>query len=222
MTVSPDRGMPVALAIDKLFGIKLSKHEGLRNKVNSLMRNGLVIYNDQVNVQRKSRGVPLDQLTTLHNAVILQSLLSDPKKVKQVFEDQVYRHDMSELFGALLLERRSIVGLSLLNTEVSGFLAVLSGSECLREVMLANPFETLPQVVLDGPMDLMQTILAQNSSLSNGDAMMAHYLEGNLEAAWQDAQTICTDDSRLLQYRGLIEREYTNAKEFDDLLDFLQ
>jgi len=186
------------------------------------MRNGLVIYNDQLNVQRKSRGVPRDQLTTLHNAVILQSLLSDPKKVKQVFEDKFFRHDMSELFSALLLERCSIVGLSLLNKEVTSFLAALSGSKSLREVMLANPFETLPQVVLDGPMDLMQTILAQNSSLSNGDAMMAHYLEGNIEAAWRHAQTICTDDSRLLQYRDLIEREYTNAKEFDDLLDFLQ
>jgi len=214
--------MSVALAIKNLFGIELKRHEGLRNKVNSLMRNGLIIYRDDPNVQRSSRGVPRDQLPTLHNAVILQSLLPDPKKVKKVFEDQAFRHDMAKLFGTLLLERRSLVDISLLKPEVTRLLEMLSGSESLRKVKLANPFETLPQLVLDGPVDLMQAILAQSTSLSSGDAMMAYYLNGDLEAAWESAQAIKTDDSRLLQYRDLIEREYTEAKEFDDLLDFLQ
>ncbi len=222
MSSSPDDGIPVALAIEKLFEIKLSRYQGLRNKVNSLMRNGLITYRDEPNVQRKSRGVPRDQLTTLYNAVILQSLLPDPKKVKLVFEDQAFRHDMAKLFSALLLERRSIVDLSLLKPEVVLFLEVLSGSENLREIKLANPFETLPQLVLDAPPDLMQAVLAQNTSLSNGDVMMVHYLGGDLEAAWQAARTVNTDDSRLLQYRDLIGREYRDAKEFDDLLDFLQ
>lgn len=222
VAASSDKGMAVALAIEKLFAIKLSKHAGLKNKVNSLMRNGLIVYNDQLVVERKSRMVPRDQLTTLHNAVIIQSLLPDPKKVKKVFEDQAFRHDMAELFAALLLGRRSIVDISLLKPEVVRFLEILSSAESLREVKLANPFETLPQLVLDGPLDLIQAILAQNTSLSSGDAMMAHYLDGNLEAAWESAQKMNSDDPRLQQYRDLIAREYRAAKEFDDLLDFLQ
>ncbi|QKX17313.1 hypothetical protein [Microbulbifer sp. YPW1] len=212
----------MALAIEQLFGIKLSKREGLRNKVGSFMRNGLIVYNDQLIVERNSRAIPRDQLTTLHNAVIIQALLPDPKKVKKVFEDQAFRQNMAKLFSALLLGRRSIVDISLLKPEVARFLGVLSGTTNLREERLANPFETLPQLVLDGPLDLLQAILAQNSSLSSGDAMMVHYLEGNLEAAWDSAQQMSTTDPRLLQYRDLIEREYRAAKEFDDLLDFLQ
>ncbi|GAA5525296.1 hypothetical protein Maes01_01862 [Microbulbifer aestuariivivens] len=218
---SLDKGMSVAQAIEKLFGIKLTKHEGLRNKVNSLMRNRVIVYNAQLIVERKSRGVPRDQLTTLHNAVIIQALLSDPKKVKRVFEEPNFRQEMVKLFSALLLERRSIVDISLLKPEVLKFLEVLSGTACLREVKLANPFETLPQLVL-GPMDLLQAILAQTASLSNGDAMMAHYLNGNLEAAWESAQKMNSNDPRLQQYRDLVAREYRAAKEFDDLLDFLQ
>jgi len=214
--------MSVALAIEQLFGIKLSRHEGLKNKVNSLMRNGLIVYSDQLIVQRKSREVPRNQMTTLHNAVIIQSLLPDPKKVKRVFEDQTFRHDMARLFGALLLERRSIVDISLLKPEVTRFLEILSSDKGLRVVRLVNPFETLPQLVLDGPLDLIQAMLAQNSSLSNGDAMMAYYLKGELGEAWEAARGMKTDDSRLLQYRDLIEREYADAKEFDDLLDFLE
>ena len=222
VTASSNQGMSLALAIEQLFGIKLSKHEGLRNKVGSFMRNGLIVYNDQLIVERNSRAIPRDQLTTLHNAVIIQALLPDPKKVKKVFEDQAFRQDMAQLFGALLLERRSIVDISLLKPEVLRFLEVLSRTANLREVKLANPFQTLPQVVLDGPLDLLQAILAQNTSLSSGDAMMAYYLEGNLEAAWNSAQKMSTTDPRLLQYRDLIEREYRAAREFDDLLDFLQ
>jgi len=214
--------MSVALAIEKLFGIKLSKHEGLKNKVNSLMRNGLIVYNDQMIVERKSRLVPRDQLITLHNAVIIQSLLPDPKKVKRVFEDSAFRQEMAALFGTLLLERRSIVDLSLLKPEVTLFLDVLTGAENLREVWLANPFEALPQVALDGPVDLLQAVLAQSSSLSTGDAMMAHYLSGDLQQAYQAAQAITISDPRLQLYRQLVEREYREAREFDDLLDFLE
>ena len=219
---NPDKGLTLAEAINNLFQIKLSKHQGLRHKVNSLMRNDLIVYDDQLVTHRRSRVVPRDQLPTLHNAVIIQALLPDPRKVKQVFEEPSFRQDMARLFSALLLERRSIVGISLLNPEVLKFLEVLSSTANLREVKLANPFETLPQLVLDGPLDLIQAILAQNTSLSSGDAMMAHYLEGNLQAAWDSAQKMNTADPRLHQYRDLIEREYRAAKEFDDFLDFLQ
>ncbi|WP_444891998.1 hypothetical protein ACJJIE_13295 [Microbulbifer sp. TRSA001] len=222
MPVKANEGITIAAAIKKLFSIKLSEHEGLRNKISSLNRNGLFDCEGQLIVQRQSKRVLPDQITTLYNAVILMSLLPDPKKVKRVFEDKAFRHDITPVFGALLLERRSIIDIALLKPEVSKFLEVLSGTENLREIKLANPFETLPLLALDGPLDLIQAILAQNTSLSNGDAMMAHYLEGDIEAAWRSAQKISTKDPRLLQYAHLIERTYREAQEFDDLLDFLQ
>jgi hypothetical protein len=52
--------------------------------------------------------------------------------------------------------------------------------------------------------------------------MMAHYFNGDLELARQAAQSVTVEDNKLDQFKRLIEREYAEAKEFDDLLDILK
>ncbi|CAN7373588.1 hypothetical protein LJR071_002171 [Pseudomonas sp. LjRoot71] len=51
---------------------------------------------------------------------------------------------------------------------------------------------------------------------------MTHYLNGELERAYLAANEVVTDSPLLLKYRDLIISEYQDAKEFDDLLDFLR
>ncbi len=217
-----DRGITAGQAIDMLFGIKLSKHRGLKDKVSSLMRNGLVDYKAQLVVDRSSNRVYHDQYTTLHNAVLIQALLTDPKKVKQVFDDDKYRHEIAGVFNGLLLERRSIVGISLIKPEVLRFLDALSSDCNLREEKLANPFETLPQIIFGTSVDLLQTVLAQNVSQESGDAMMAHYLNGDLQEAVDASAKISSSNPYLQQLTNHIQREYRNACEFENLLDFLE
>jgi len=52
--------------------------------------------------------------------------------------------------------------------------------------------------------------------------MMAHYFNGELKQAYDKASEVVTDNALLLKYRDLIITEYQDAKEFDELLDFLR
>jgi hypothetical protein len=65
-------------------------------------------------------------------------------------------------------------------------------------------------------------LATQTAALSVGDSMMAHYLNGDLELAYRQACDVQTDNALLMKYRDLIINEYQEAKEFDDLLDFLR
>ena len=216
-----DPGITGGRAIEMLFGIRLSKHRVLKDKVNSLLRNGLVGSNTKFG-GRNSYLVYRNQYTTLHNAILLDALLPDTKRVKQVFDDKEYRYEVAGVLNALLLERRSIVGISLIKPEVLRFLDVLSSNSSLREEKLANPFETLPQLIFGSSIDLLQTVLAQNVSQESGDAMMAHYLNGDLQATFDASSTICSSNPYLQQLINHIQREYRSAGEFEDLLDFLE
>ena len=94
----------------------------------------------------------------------------------------------------------------------------------LSKEKLANPFSDVwPQMGL-GPHqgNLLKTLASQTAALSVGDSMMAHYLNGELEQAYEKANGVVTNNALLLKYRDLILSEYQDAKEFDDLLDFLR
>ena len=93
----------------------------------------------------------------------------------------------------------------------------------LRTESLPSPFvdNVLPQMGL-GPAagsSLLKTLAAQTACLSPGDGMMAWYLEGNLEKAYEAALKIETDNPVLDGYKRRVLTEYRNAKEFNDLLD---
>jgi hypothetical protein len=106
--------------------------------------------------------------------------------------------------------------------QVDQFLSQLTSDCDLRTQRLPNPFECLPQLVLAKGTSMMPALLAQSSSLTTGDAMMVHYLNDEIEQAWKASQSISSDDTKLMRFKHLIEKEYREAVEFDDLLDLLQ
>ena len=105
-------------------------------------------------------------------------------------------------------------------------LPLLPGVWTASEVMQANAagysFLKLFPAVAVGGVNLLKALAAQTAALSLGDSMMAHYLSGDLRQAYLLACEVQTQCELLLQYRGLIIREYEEAKDFDDLLDSLR
>lgn len=218
--------MPLAEAVDRVFGINLSKHQRLRASLNSLLRNKTIENTiTPSGPERNRRLVHRDQLDKLHNVVILQGLFTETQVITKMFHDSdkyETRKKMAEVAQAILVGRQSIVGISLLPVEVKGFLEMLASDADLATNRLPNPFQELPQLVLDKGTSVIQQMLAQSSVQSLGDSMMAHYLNGDLEAAWQAAQQLDVEDPILNKYKALIDQEYQEASEFDDLLDKLK
>lgn len=226
---SSRKKLSLADAIDNIFGIQLSKHHQIKHALNSLVRNEVIEHEqDAPSGGHGSRGriwVYRDQLDLIHNAVILQGLFSDTKIITKIIKDSgscAFRCKMAEFAQVILVGRQSIVGISLLAVEVKTFLRILGSDTELTIKRLPNPFEILPQLVLAQGTSAIESLLAQGATQMSGDTMMIHYLNEDLEAAWGAAQQMDVDDPILQKYKALIEREYTEAQEFDDLLDALR
>lgn len=165
---------------------------------------------------------PADE-ALIWNAIVLQGLFGVPKiavlLIRECSERQAYVDWARQLF----LERQSVAGLGLLRQELIILLDQLPVADLHRE-RLPNPFaDAWPQMGL-GPHkgNLLKTLASQTAALSLGDGMMAHYFNGDLKQAYDKACGVATDNALLLKYRDLIITEYQEAKEFDDLLDFLR
>ena len=165
---------------------------------------------------------PADK-TLQWNAVLLQGMFGEPKVVVAILTDPAKRNEYTEWARTLFLDRQSVVGLGLLRQELFEFLDRLPQAD-LKAEKLPNPFaEALPQMGI-GPHkgNLLKTLATQTAALSIGDSMMTHYLNGSLEQAYEAACAVVTDNPLLLKYRDLIQVEFQEAKDFDDLLDLLR
>ena len=220
------RRLTIPEAIDLLFGIKLSKNKKIKDCLDNFTRQqsgfipvhrDTVVHNDKLTISK-------DQLTTLHNAVVLQGLFSETRTVRRLLTESkpAFRRQMAELAEVILLGRNTLLGISLLPTETLEFIEVLGSDTDLTRVRLKSPFETLPQIVLESGTNTIQTFLAQTAALSASDSMMAHYLTGDIEKAWLAAERVSSDNETVNKYKALINREYKAASEFDKLLDFLE
>jgi hypothetical protein len=164
-----------------------------------------------------------DDEVLVWNAIVLQGLFGAPKIAGMLIRDRSERQAYVDWAKQLFLERHSVAGLGLYRHELSLLLDSLVDSD-LTQTKLPNPFvDAWPQMGL-GPHQgsLLKTLAAQTAVLSVGDSMMTHYLNGELERAYLAANEVVTDSPLLLKYRDLIISEYQDAKEFDDLLDFLR
>lgn len=162
-------------------------------------------------------------ITLLWNAILLQGVFGEPKVVVELLRPNAKRQPLVDWARHLFLERQSLAGLGLLRQELLVFLERLPLAK-LDEEALPNPFaDTLPQMGLGHLQgNLLKALAAQTAALSLGDSMMAHYLSGDLQQAYEKACEVRTQNELLLQYRELIIREYEEAKDFDDLLDLLR
>ncbi|MCW8158568.1 hypothetical protein D7243_20555 [Stutzerimonas stutzeri] len=225
----------------------LSRHGSLRNSLNTLanalcpsekdVQSGgrrtrrdkarlISLHWRQCNYHEDSRStVHIDprDTTLLWNAILLQGVYGEPKAVIAMLTEEDKRLEYAEWASALFLDRQSVAGLGLLREELFAFLKRLPLAD-LRSERLPNPFaDVLPQMGL-GPQgsNLLKILATQTAALSLGDGMMKHYLNGNLEHAYEAACALVTENPLLLKYRHRIQIEYQAASEFDTLLDSLR
>lgn len=164
-----------------------------------------------------------DDEVLVWNAIVLQGLFGAPKIAGVLIRDRSERQAYVDWAKQLFLDRHSVAGLGLYRQELSLLLDCLVEID-LTQTKLPNPFvDAWPQMGL-GPHQgsLLKTLAAQTAVLSVGDSMMTHYLNGELERAYLAANEVVTNSTLLLKYRDLIISEYQDAKDFDDLLDFLR
>lgn len=215
-------------AIKLHFGIPLAKHEAMRSDVGYLLKAmakaGVIKLNEGLLTHKKSWSIPASEMLAVRNAVLLQGIFPEPKVVIKLFNSVAERRSHAQWARELLLERQSVAGLALVHNDLIDFLLVLESQADLKTHELANPYpDALPQIGLANyGGNLLRALATQTAALSVGDNMMLHYLNGELEQAVTCANSLITNNALLLQYRSLIIREYEQAKEFDDLLDFLR
>jgi hypothetical protein len=216
-----DSGITIPDAIYKLFGIKVAKDsQFLKNKANSLVRNGLIKTVQEKHVQRATVYLAdQDQLTVLHNALIINAIYLDPKDVKKIFDDRAYRDECSKTIKALLIGMNSVMGIALQNNQVQDLVDTLSSAASLYEIKLPNPFSKLPQVAMGDNTGILNALLVQSSTLASTDTILMAYLQSD----WDNAQQLCEhiDDSVLgmKELKQSIASQLQEASDFDDLLD---
>ncbi|WP_133408267.1 hypothetical protein [Parashewanella tropica] len=212
-------------AIKKLFGVELSENKALKDLVYPLARfpksspakNFLNVVREKIEYSDKYNIlVPHASLIKLHNAMILQCIFADTKKVKDIFVERKKRTLAAEFIQMLLIDRQSVIGISLSADKSCRLVEILFSNNPLDEVKLPNPFEQLP--ILSGS-SLVQGILVQSAAISQGEKMMMHYLNGDLELAYQTSLSIRSTNEVINKYQLLIASEYQEAVDFDHLLE---
>lgn len=207
-------------AIRKLFGIDVAKESPLlKNKANSLVRNGLIKTETELIVHRKSVYLAKGQEIVLFNALLLNAVFPDPKDVKKVFFDTDYRQKAAITAKSVLLENKSLMGVAISHPDTRELISCLEGAFDLFNEKLPNPFQMLPQVALGGEASLLHALLAQAASLSPADGLFFCFLKGDIAEANRLAQKIEADTPELNALKNTIESKYREAQEFDFLLD---
>ncbi|PKG76240.1 hypothetical protein CXF86_01805 [Shewanella sp. GutCb] len=216
-----DSGITIPDAIFKLFSIQVAKDsQFLKNKANSLVRNGLIKTVQDKHVQRSTIYLKdKSQLTVLHNALIINAIYLDPKEVKRIFEDTAYRAECAETVNTLLSDMTSLMGIALQSPMVLELVNALRSGESLYHTKLPNPFSKLPQVALGSNTGLLQALLVQSSVLKTSDTVLMAYLQKD----WKKASELCSHlDESVLGIKELkqsIDSQLQEACDFDDLLD---
>ena len=224
-------GLTLQQSVGDKLGVTLARHAPLRNAVNTLAKalaKAKVIELREERFEysasdRKRLAIAQADVVCLVNAVLLQGIFSEPRVVIKILTNSCDRAQYAEWARELLLGRQSVAGLGLVRPELLRFLDMLASDALdLTIERLPNPFaDALPQMGL-GPgksISLLKMVAAQSASLSLADSMMAHYLDGELEKAYDAALEVQADRPLLTKYKNLIMAEYKEAKSFDDLLD---
>ncbi|MDM5112952.1 hypothetical protein [Aeromonas salmonicida] len=215
----------LAEAMQHLFGIKLADHPKLKDKLYSLTRNGLIRIQSEPSVQRTKKYLAESELTTLFNATLLLAIFPDPARVKATFEAVDERQKVAKLANLVVMNRQSLLEFVYLNANAATFVQQLASDINLRLNRLSNPFEQLPQILLDGDVSLLGSNVARSASLAKADPMLRCYLGRELDAAATHASAILMEPtqypSELVDLARHIQAEYQSAKEFSATIDLL-
>ncbi|MFQ1610017.1 hypothetical protein AOX56_06290 [Aeromonas sobria] len=215
----------LAKAMQLLFGIKLADHPKLKDKLHSLTRNGLIRIQSEPGVQRAKQYLAESELTTLFNATLLLAIFPDPSRVKSTFEAIDERQKVAKLANLVVMSRQSLLEFVYLTANAATFVQQLASDIDLRLNRLSNPFEQLPQILLDGDLGLLGCSVARSASLAKANPMLCCYLDRELDVAAAHASTILMDPtqypSEIVDLARHIQAEYHSAKEFSATIDLL-
>jgi len=216
-------GLTIPDAIRHLFGIDVAKESPyLKDKANSLVRNGLIKVNTEEAVQRSKRYLAEGQLDVLFNALLLNAIFTDPKDVKNIFEDRSFRAESVKTIKLLFAENNSLMGVALSNQKAVQFIDDLASEMDLYSVRLPNPFSTLPQLALGKNLSLLHALLTQSSLINPTDNLLLAYLNNDMNSALALSNQLKTNNSGVKQLIEHIHFQQKEAEEFDDLLDYFQ
>ncbi|WP_350597940.1 hypothetical protein [Pseudomonas sp. 65/3-MNA-CIBAN-0223] len=228
--MAAERWITLQQAVGDPLGIPLAKHPTLRNAVNTLVKalgkaELITLQQERFEYsasEKKRLSLNAVDRSCLVNAVLLQGVFAEPKIVIKLFTDAAIRANHAAWARTLLIDQQSQAGQGFLPSQLTRFLDMLAGDCDLTIEPLPNPFaDTLPQMGI-GPAhctSLMHLAAVQAAVLSQGDSMMAYYLNGDLEKAYQAALQVKSDAPALEQYRDLIIRDYRDSKAVKALLD---
>jgi hypothetical protein len=218
----------VAEAIeDHLFGIKLAKFPKFKDAINGLLKSELInhkkedIDSDTSTGRRRRTLIYRDQLSKLHNAILLQAFFT-PLKIKNIFSDRVERLNAADSIEILMINRHSVLGVGVLSQEMMGFLDCLRSELDLSTTKLPIPFVELPQLSLDGISNVMKELLAQSAAMTESDSMVLSYLDNDLEKAYLLACEVQSSNKLVNKYKQKIIQEYQASLEFEKTLDFFR
>lgn len=220
------RSYTLAEAMRHLFGIKLADYPKLKDQLNSLVRNKLIHMDAELVSHRDRRRLPERELTTLFNATLLLAIFPDPGRVKLIFNDVGARQKAARLVELIVINRQSLLELVHLSVSAATFVKALASPDVdLRKNRLDNPFEALPQTLLDGDVGLLDCNVARSASLTKADPMLRCYLNGELDIAAEHAARMLLASEmiphELVYLAQHIEAEYRAAKEFSATVDLL-
>jgi hypothetical protein len=205
-------------AIRSLFGIESAvDSKFLADKANSFQRNGLLKVHKERGVQRASVFIDNEQEIVLFNALLLSSVFTDPKYVKQIFEKPQIRAEASQTLRSMLLNRTSVCGMALTSEETTLLVTSLEGNFDLYTEKLPNPFETLPQMLLGPHTNLLNVLLAQASVLEPVDSVLAAWVAGDIERAYQLANKIDNSEP-VTPFLDMVRSRYHGLQRLSKLL----
>jgi hypothetical protein len=217
-------GLSIPDAIRKIFAIDVAKESPLlKNKAMSFVRNKLIEVRKERKVDRKAVYLEAGQGNTLHNALVLNAVFPNPKDVKRIFKDDQYRSECAKVVKRLLTDRGSVLGQALQSKSSEQMASFLADTERdLRQELMPNPFQVLPQVALEDNTTLLHALLAQAASLEPADSFLLAYLNGDWEAAQELSSQLSSASTELLAIKTEIDRKLNEAHEFSELLSFFR
>jgi hypothetical protein len=214
----------ISATLKELFGNDiLTNCEALRLKATSYTRDPAPLFQPESESgdHNDSHYLKAGQATILYNALLIDTIVVKPAQVKEVFRDKKKRAEIAELAEVILIGKQTVTGIALCSTSVADFLSGLKGDLNLYEERLANPYKKFPNQLFGSHTGMVRVLLAQSQLLSAGDSMLVHFLNGDIAKANEMAAMLPDDgDTGLL--KEMIQRQYQQASEFDDLLDFFK
>ena len=209
--------------VDELFNIQLSKYVNIKEMIDSSIRNKIIVSEKTYhpgNTRPKIK-VANNQRNIINNLIILQGIFTY-KDVKKIIESNNVRKEKAKFLQYLLYEGLTITEVSLIHENANKFFELLLGDDSLYDVRLPLPFDNLPQIAIPEMESVLQALAVKNLSFSTSNSMLAYYLNGELDKAWEVSKDTSFEEELLQSLKFMIQKEYHDNIEFNLLLDSLR